>query len=402
METIEFHTTDRYLLMQYNPKDGVEWLVEKINNYTNPYYFKKTFYLKSSDVYRNGDSNLEIEKDMSILFIVAELQDNNFYKFRKDILGLSMDIFFHKDMKIEYKMFVATKNISIFNKIDNIVSEDIYIGEPEKSYLVNLPLQNFKELIRKFPNSFEIKKYVAARVAGIIQDYFTRSNDAEEKYEKYLSKKIGDTVPKTLPRVKKAETAKYIFILNKLNKMLQNQNKYTELQWQKELLNVLPLLYPKYIKFFKEVQIQDTSGNNKRLDYIMLDKNGNIDLIEIKKPHDKQIMSNNKDRDNYFPSRALTKTIMQMEKYIFYLNKLGRTSEQQLTCKLRKKGLSDDFRVNIINPSGLIIMGRDNELTEQQKNDFEIIKRQYKHISDIITYDDLLNNLKTLKERLST
>ena len=38
-------------------------------------------------------------------------------------------------------------------------------------------------------------------------------------------------------------------------------------------------------------------------------------------------------------------------------------------------------------------MGRDTDLSIEQKQDFEIIKRKYNNVIDIITYDDLLRRL---------
>jgi len=52
--------------------------------------------------------------------------------------------------------------------------------------------------------------------------------------------------------------------------------------------------------------------------------------------------------------------------------------------------LPEDFEIKIANPNGLIIMGNENNLSSQQKNDFEVGKRKYKNIVDIITYDNLL------------
>ena len=46
-------------------------------------------------------------------------------------------------------------------------------------------------------------------------------------------------------------------------------------------------------------------------------------------------------------------------------------------------------------------MGRDASLNENQIIDFEIIKRKYKNIIDIITYDDLLSRLERIIEKYS-
>ena len=45
-------------------------------------------------------------------------------------------------------------------------------------------------------------------------------------------------------------------------------------------------------------------------------------------------------------------------------------------------------------------MGRGNNLTPNQKLDFEIVKRKYKNIADILTYDDLINRLECTIQQL--
>lgn len=44
----------------------------------------------------------------------------------------------------------------------------------------------------------------------------------------------------------------------------------------------------------------------------------------------------------------------------------------------------------------MVIMGRSVNLSDEQKNDFEIIRRKYANIVDIITYDDLIYRLECL------
>jgi glycerol-3-phosphate responsive antiterminator len=84
---------------------------------------------------------------------------------------------------------------------------------------------------------------------------------------------------------------------------------------------------------------------------------------------------------------------MQIEKYIYYLNKWGKKGEESLTHKYRDK-LPNNFSIKITNPNGIIVMGRDNNISKAQKDDFEVIKRKYKNIMDIITYDDLISRLR--------
>jgi hypothetical protein len=89
---------------------------------------------------------------------------------------------------------------------------------------------------------------------------------------------------------------------------------------------------------------------------------------------------------------------MQIGKYIFYLNKWGKKGEKKLT-DYYKNQMSPSFKIKITNPSGLIIMGHIEGLTYEQIQDFEVIKRKYKNVIDIITYDDLIKRLNLLMGR---
>jgi hypothetical protein len=48
---------------------------------------------------------------------------------------------------------------------------------------------------------------------------------------------------------------------------------------------------------------------------------------------------------------------------------------------------------------GIIIMGRETKMSKEQLEDFEVVKRKYKNVADIITYDDLIRRLKSIIER---
>lgn len=84
---------------------------------------------------------------------------------------------------------------------------------------------------------------------------------------------------------------------------------------------------------------------------------------------------------------------MQVEKYIFYLNKWGKKGEESL-ARHYKNDIADGFKIRVTNPGGIIIMGRNKRMSIAQQQDFEVIKRQYKNVIDIITYDDLIQRLE--------
>lgn len=61
--------------------------------------------------------------------------------------------------------------------------------------------------------------------------------------------------------------------------------------------------------------------------------------------------------------------------------------------------------ISISNPKAIIIVGRDehhsSKMSAQQLLDFELIKRKYANVVDIITYDDLLRRLDNIIMSLS-
>ena len=58
--------------------------------------------------------------------------------------------------------------------------------------------------------------------------------------------------------------------------------------------------------------------------------------------------------------------------------------------------LPEQICPQIVNPQGMLLIGRSKHFNQQQNSDFELIKRQYKNIVDIFTYDDLLDRLKNI------
>jgi hypothetical protein len=130
-----------------------------------------------------------------------------------------------------------------------------------------------------------------------------------------------------------------------------------------------------------------------------------VDIIEVKQPFDTCLLTKSVYRDNHVPLKELSGSIMQVEKYIFHLLRMGKIGENAITKQINDKHSNQLARaginLKIVNPKGIIIMGRDSELSSEQKFDFEIIKRKYKNIVDILTYDDLLRRLNSLISKFS-
>ena len=64
--------------------------------------------------------------------------------------------------------------------------------------------------------------------------------------------------------------------------------------------------------------------------------------------------------------------------------------------------LPSNFRLKVVNPQGILLLGRSNNLTDEQLFDFEIIKRQHKNIVDIMTYDDLLKRFRNILNQIKS
>ena len=66
--------------------------------------------------------------------------------------------------------------------------------------------------------------------------------------------------------------------------MINNSKGIHETAWQNKIQNILRLLYPKYILCTREIQFAGVDGYDKRPDFVLVDTNGFVDILEIKKP----------------------------------------------------------------------------------------------------------------------
>lgn len=398
---ISFYKENSFLLLHYEPDNGLGW-IKHIFEQKESFSIKKTFLLGSHNLTEKGEVELNynneenpVDGDGYVNFILGVLYDD-YYKLDSQILGLDNNLFIFKDIEIRIEFFTASQNISVFGKIDRLVKEDIYIGGENKNAI---PIQDFESLISGFPNSYEIRKYADARVSTVLRNYLGTTTDAQTKYKRYMNKKVSQVEEKLFDSYKEIEYQKYKSILEKLQNMLANEDSYNEKQWQKEILDIILLLYPKYIAIMSNVRIKDVyNDTNRYLDFLLVDSSGHVDIIEIKQPFDNCIMTNSQYRNNFIPMRELSGTIMQVEKYILYLKGWAKAGEKDLSEKYMDI-LPDNLKLKIINPMGIIIMGRETTMSNKQIEDFEVVKRKYKNVADIITYDDLIRRLKNIIER---
>ena len=380
------------ILKYYSDFSPSEWIDKKLKS-DDTFSIQSIFKVKKSLLYQRIQDDTD---EPEFQFIIGELV-GDYYKIDKEVFGLKNEFYFFKNIDIRVGHFFIKSKTSLLLQIDKNVNQVIYIGGEKEEIL---PYESFEKLIDIFPNTHEINLYRQAKVTSILKNHFDNIIDKEKGYQTYINKKTPVYKSKLRKTFQESDILKYETLLGKLKEMLSNETKYTENQWQEEIIQIVLLLFPKYIAVFDEVRFKDIYNNKtRRLDYGLIDFMGNLDLIEIKIPFDKSIVSVNPYRDNHIPNRDLSGSIMQIEKYIYYLNKTGIRGEKQLTEKYKSR-LPDDLEIKITNPNGMIIMGRDINLTRRQIDDFEIIKRKYKNIIDIFTYDDLIRRMEIMLTQL--
>ena len=162
-------------------------------------------------------------------------------------------------------------------------------------------------------------------------------SDSQKKMESYLNKKRTIRAKSRVEFLQSYEPRKFEFVRDELRAMLEDADAYPEKDWQKIIVSFLLLIFPKYIAVLENLHVKDFTDpaktKNRYIDLTLVDVNGTIDVIEIKKPFADCLISRNKYRDSYTPRNELSGTVMQVEKYIFHLSKWGRAGELEILAK---------------------------------------------------------------------
>ena len=321
-----------------------------------------------------------------------------------DVIGTEHKFYFSNAIKLDKRYFVAYRNISILLKIDHVVNQDVYIGGNHAEGYI--PVETFELLIKKFPKTAELDYYAHARIATIIKEFYPNAEQHEIKFNKYMErqeKRLSSIFSQNVQTVFKKnatiEFQQFKILKHDLIELLNKADSISEHIWQEQIHGLLRLLYPKYIAGIREVVIKGVDCHDKRPDFLLVDANGYIDILEIKRPSVQLLTEQSSYRNNYVPVRDLAGAVQQIEKYVYCLNVWGKEGEQELQKKLFSK-LPVTVTPKIVNPQGILIMGRSNQFNYQQKDDFELIKRQYKHIAEIMTYDDLVQRIENIMAAL--
>lgn len=407
---ISFVLDDTGVVLEYTPELGNRnWVRDELDK--GSVQIRRVFKFEKRDLVPEVNSDkIDGELDDFEEFVYRfQLANTNgtYYQIAGRKLSINNEVWIAKsEATWRTKLFVAERDISIFKHIAKLIDKDqaIIVGGEEDGAI---PIAEFEGLIKRFPNTYELNRYAEARVSNIIGEYIQPQRDFRNQYETYLNKRNStqSAAPIRAEKLLETEIEKFNLIRGTLKAWLDAGEK-SEKDWQEKLLAILPLIFPKYIAVLKEVPIEDrytTPGKVKirKIDFALADANGNIDVVEIKKPENDILLRRSLYRDNHVPTGVLSGTIMQAEKYLFHLSKAGPAIEDKLTAQYAAL-LPPGLKIRITTPKAMLILGRETKsngasaLTPRELADFEVIKRKYANVIDIITYDDLLRRLDNI------
>lgn len=402
---INFEDRGTQVVLSYESEWGpVTWVDDKLRT-SGEVTLSHTFTMRSADLLSVGEDD---EKEDIRAFIVGSV-GGEYRSIRDDVLGLKHDLHISKSLRLTKSLFVAERNISIFRRIDELVDEPIIIGGAHPSAI---PVDEFNRLLRTFPTTTEMKLYAWTRITRVLREYMGAMTDAEQLLADHMARRArskslaGDKLVPRLPAAKELELAKFEFVRRQLSEMLHDAEAFSEAEWQQAVADLFLLIFPQYVAVLSNVLVKERYSNPGRetkryIDLLLVSANGEVDVIEIKKPFERSLVSSSRYRDNHVPVRELSGAIIQAEKYLFYLNKSGQDGEMYITETYRDR-LPSGLEIRITNPKAFVLSGRDSNLSTEEQADFDFARRGYSNVVDIISYDDLLRRLDNVISSLHT
>jgi hypothetical protein len=242
--TIQFIPSEDRLLLNYQPSDMRDplYVARKLET-EGQVTVRKVFTFESTDLVEQTESDEFNEGERTFIFGIAE---GDYFRVNRRILGLKYDLRLYKQMPLSHKTFIASTDISIFRRIDELIEEPIVIGGSADNAI---PLEGFDELLANFPTTDELKKYARARVTGVLKDYLGTMSDAQIKLDGYLNKKKTIRNRSKIDFIKDYEPKKFEYVRDEISAMLRefeaNPKAYKEEDWQRQIVEFLLLIFPK-------------------------------------------------------------------------------------------------------------------------------------------------------------
>lgn len=408
VEPLEIKKSSAELLLVYSPRNGAKFVDEKIRDEEECRVASSCFVFKREDVKDLDSMNIG-----SRTFVLgrSDAEHAGYYRVLGRTLDIPHDVYIHVNAQVESHWFTPYDNtsssrMSVFKKVSRLIDEDIFIGgEVENA----IPCDYWEKVLKTFPTKTELLHYFESRAEALLKEYLPTIKNGERLLARHIeNKKSASPVAQVDTHwieLAQGELAKYKCLYALMTNLLADPHAH-ECDWEKLIVRVICLLYPRYVCARRQVEIHERltrpdTRTLRRIDIALFDVDGHIDVIEIKKPSLDGVFRPSQDHDNNIPSVSLAKTIMQVEKYVLYLQKGGYELEKELNDKY-KDVVPGGTRIKVVNPRGLVVFGRSKDMSSDQLLDLEVIRRKYAHVADIMTYDDLLRRIENQLNCLST
>ena len=327
--------------------------------------------------------------------------ENGIYKISGDILNSDYSLYIRPGFEItDIRWFISPYGSKIMKTILETIGSDVTVGDEEG----DLSLSVLQSVISQFPTRTEIKHYIETRISKIVSEDLQLVKDHEAAFQTYMDRRRKVPI-REFKDIDEYDLEKFSYLEKQMVHMLDHQDEYDETDWQIQIMNIVCIIFPQYILASREKTLTEVFGHNKRVDFLLVDSSGYIDVMEIKTP-DIPLLKNNPDpHNNIVPTTKFSDCVMQIETYLYSLMISSNDKLSKIAEKVRLES-GTNIKLSVLNPRGLIIMGySESELSDHQKLALEILRRQYSHIADIITYNDLLarihNIIISIKVKLS-
>ena len=170
-----------------------EWVWEDLKN-NNVTRLSRVFSFELTDLLNHPTQNQDFESYV-YQFRFGTFEDG-YVKIPARVLNINNDLLISRDVTLKRSIFAAERNVSIFGRLSELLehSSPIVIGGSRSDAI---PWNVFEELLKKFPNTYELDRYADARVHTILSQHLDGMKDARGRYESYLNKKTSLTsIPK--------------------------------------------------------------------------------------------------------------------------------------------------------------------------------------------------------------
>lgn len=210
------------LVMRYSPEgEHSDWLVEPLKSEDDIPLSGRTLHVRQ-ELYLPDLEDRDYFMDACYHFAVGEL-DGEYYLMDRRFLGIKYKLYLHQSLRFRKALFVAATNIPIFRGFNNYGLTEIRVGGDDPNAI---PANVYEDLLRQFPNTYELKRYAGARVSGLLRNYIPIDTDFAAKYQKYMAKKASAKGSAPRDQFGEYESEKFFALIAKIESMLGDADAY--------------------------------------------------------------------------------------------------------------------------------------------------------------------------------